>query len=188
MSITLEESRAQKDNRTATREQLRLALDQGEAYQHALDSMIGKVADDGQEQRSQDYIVTYVLEPAEGVYELIDDEWQWHEPQDENIYLQISVRDANDQRFIPGLCIYATLSDSAGNIIGSRRQPFVWHPWLYHYGGNWKVPKDGTYTLKVRIEAPTFRRRDKNCGQRYLEPLEVDFRQVKIDTGHKFSG
>ncbi len=187
MSIALEENEVHNVNRTATREQLRLALDQGEAYQHSLESMVAKVADDGQEQRIQDYIVTYVLEPAEGVYELIDEEWHWREPQDENIYLHISVRDASDQRFIPGLCIYATLSDSAGNIIGIRRQPFVWHPWLYHYGGNWQVPRDGTYTLKVRIEAPTFRRRDKSCGRRYQETLEIDFHQVKIDTGHKFS-
>lgn len=188
MGIALEESKTQNANQTAAREQLRLALDQGEAYQHALESMILKVADDGQEQRVQDYMVAYAIEPADGFYELVDDEWHWREPQDENIYLQIFVRDANDRRFIPGLNIYATLSDGAGNIIGIRRQPFVWHPWLYHYGGNWQVPKDGLYSLKVRIEAPTFRRRDKSYGWRYLEPLEIDFRQVKIDTGHKYSG
>jgi hypothetical protein len=187
MSIALEESLQSDAYRTASREQLRLALDQGEAYQHALEAMIVKVADDGQEQRVQDYVVTYAVEPAEGVYELVDDEWHWREPQNENIYLQISIRDASDHRFVPGLIVYATLTDSAGNIVGIRRQPFVWHPWLYHYGGNWRIPKDGQYTLKVRVEAPAFQRRDKKCGQRYLESAEVEFRRVNIDTGRKYS-
>ena len=186
MSIALENGKPQKVYRIASREELRLALDQGEAYQHALESMIVKVADDSQEQRVQDYIVAYAIEQADAVCELVDDEWHWREPQDENIYLHISVRDASDQRFLPGLTVYATFSDSAGNIVGIHRQPFIWHPWLYHYGGNWQLPNDGLYTLKVRIEAPTFHRRDMSCGQRYLEPVEVEFRHVKIDTGRRY--
>ncbi len=163
------------------REQLRLALDQGEAYQHALDTLLAKVADDGKEQRAQDYIVTYALEAPAGAYEFSDDEWHWHKPLNENIYLHVSVRDAQDQRFIPGLSVYATFSDSVGAIVGIRHQPFVWHPWLFHYGSNWQIPEKGIYTLKIRIEVPGFHRRDQNLGRRYLEPVEVEFRHIKID-------
>jgi hypothetical protein len=180
MSIAIRESAPLHTSQLLSRERLRLALNQGEAYQHALEKMISQVADN-----RQDYVITYAIGPAKGRYELIDEELHWREPQGENIYLQISVCDAIDQRFIPGLNVYATLINQAGAIVGVRRQPFVWHPALYHYGSNWRVLQDGLYTLKVRLEAPAFPRHDKDVGRRYLEPAKVDFQQVLIDTGHK---
>ena len=30
--------------------------------------------------------------------------------------------------------------------------PFLWHPYLYHYGTNAKVPGEGPYTVRVRID------------------------------------
>lgn len=62
---------------------------------------------------------------------------------------------------------------------------FLWHPWLYHYGRNWTVPRDGTYGLRVRIEPPDFPRHDKENGLRYREPVEVVFDGVHIETGQK---
>ncbi|MCL4302561.1 MAG: iron transporter [Anaerolineae bacterium] len=97
------------------------------------------------------------------------------------------VRDAADGRFIPGLTVYATLLDSAGREIGTHQQPFLWHPWLYHYGRNWHVPGDGQYTLRVRVEAPDFMRHDKINGQRFATPVTVEFDGVKIETGQKIS-
>ena len=185
MSIAIRESAPLHASQMVSRERLRLALNQGEAYQLALEKMVGQVADNSQEQRAQDYVITYAICPAEGRYELIDEELHWREPQDENVYLQISVCDAIDQRFIPGLNVYATLINNAGAIVGVRRQPCVWHPALYHYGSNWRVLQDGLYTLKVRLEAPAFPRHDKDVGRRYLEPAKVDFHQVLIDTGRK---
>ncbi len=186
MNLASRDSTPLSADQTMSREQLRLALNQGEAYQYALEKTINKVAEDSQNQRVQDYLVTYVIGPAEGSYELIDDELHWREPQGEDIYLQISVCDVLDQRFIPGLSVYATLINSAGAITGVRRQPFVWHPALYHYGCNWRVLQDGIYTLKVRLEAPAFPRRDKDAGRRYPEPAKVEFHHVKIDTGRNY--
>ena len=97
------------------------------------------------------------------------------------------VRDGADGRFVPGLSVSATLIDADGNEVGTHEQPFLWHPWLYHYGRNWKVPGDGMYTLRVRVEPPTYARHDKKNGVRYREPVEVEFRGVKIETGQKSS-
>lgn len=69
--------------------------------------------------------------------------------------------------------------------MGTHAQPFLWHPWLFHYGRNWQVPGDGEYTLRVRIEPPTFHRHDKRNGLRYAEPVEVEFRGVQLETGQK---
>lgn len=170
----------------ATEEQLQMARKQGEALEKALRHMIEQEADDGAEQRAGDYLVGYAVEKAEGMYRLDENgELVWEEPQDENLHLEVSVRDAADGRFIPNLTVHARLIDSSGNDVGLHRQPFIWHPWLYHYGRNWKVPGDGDYTLQVRVEAPNFHRHDKKNGKRYAEDVEVEFGNVKITTGQK---
>jgi uncharacterized protein involved in high-affinity Fe2+ transport len=71
--------------------------------------------------------------------------------------------------------------------MGTHQVPFLWHPWLYHYGRNWQLPGDGEYTMRVRINAPTFMRHDPENGIRYAEPVEVEFDSVKIETGVKKS-
>jgi uncharacterized protein involved in high-affinity Fe2+ transport len=121
------------------------------------------------------------------MYHLRDGQLEWHEPADENAHVEVVVRDAADGRFIPGLTVYTTLLDSSGQAIGTHQQPFLWHPWLYHYGRNWRVPGDGSYTLRVRIEPPDFMRHDKINGNRFIEPIEVEFRDVTIRTGQKRS-
>jgi hypothetical protein len=165
--------------------QLQLARKQGDAHKQALMEMVNHAADDGGEQRVADYIVGYAVEKAEGLYELRNDELEWQEPQDVNCHVEVSVRDAADDRFIPGLQVQAALIDADGNEIGTHWQHFLWHPWLYHYGRNWRVPGDGEYTLQVRIEPPQFARHDKKNGRRYAEPVLVEFTGVKIKTGRK---
>ena len=54
---------------------------------------------------------------------------------------------------------------------------------IYHYGRNWIVPSDGGYTLRVRVEPPTFMRHDEVNGKRFIEPVEVEFTGVRIETG-----
>jgi uncharacterized protein involved in high-affinity Fe2+ transport len=90
------------------------------------------------------------------------------------------VRDAADGRFIPNLTIHARLIDSENNIVGMHLQPFVWHPWVYHYGRNWVIEKEGAYTLEVEIKAPDFHRYDKKNGKRYPKDVSTSFSPVKI--------
>ena len=169
----------------ASTEELRLAREQGEAYRKALMYMIQEEAGDGAEQPAGDYLVGYAVEAAEGMYELRDGRLEWQSPQTENLHLEISVRDRSDGRFVPGLTVDATLIEAEGQVIGTHRQPFLWHPWLYHYGRNWEVPGDGSYWLRVRIEPPEFPRHDKINGRRYAEPVEVEFENVRVETGRK---
>jgi hypothetical protein len=46
------------------------------------------------------------------------------------------------------------------------------------------VPGDGTYGATVRIEPFKYDRHDQDNGQRYVDPVEVDF-QIEIMTGQK---
>ena len=165
---------------------LDMARRQGEALDRALHHMTNNEAHDGGVTRAGDYKVAYAVEEAEGMWHRVDGELVWKEPEG-NCHVEVGVVDGADGRFVPGLEITATLIDRDGNEIGTHRQPFVWHPWLYHYGRNWTVPETGTYTMKVRIEPPDFPRHDLKNGKRYNEPVEVTFEHVKIKTGQKKS-
>lgn len=174
-----------KKSDEAKPEQLDMAREQGDAYVKALKHMASEEAEDGGEKRAGNYVVAYAVEKAEGMYELKDGHLQWREPGNKNAHVEISVRDGADNRFIPGLTITVTMEDEQGKQIGKHKQPFIWHPWLYHYGLNWRVPGDGKYTLNVHIKAPQYMRHDEKNGKRYGEDVEVTFKNVKIKTGQK---
>lgn len=170
----------------ATKEQLQMASEQGKTFTKALNHMINQEAH-GEEKQVDDYIIGYAVEHAEGMYQLQGGELVWYEPREENAHIEISVRDAADGRFIPGLKVRLTVLDENEKEVGTHIQPFLWHPWLYHYGRNWIIPEDGNYTFHVYIEAPDFPRHDKTNGKRYATSPEVDFQNVKIETGQKKS-
>lgn len=165
----------------ATTEELDMARQQGDVMGEALAHMISDVADDGQEKVVGPYLIGYAIEEAEGMYEPDKNgDLIWREPERENIHVEVSVRDGADGRFIPHLTVQARLIDSEQNIVGTHRQPFVWHPWVYHYGRNWHIQQEGDYTLEVEIKAPDFPRHDKKNGKRYAEDVTARFTAVKI--------
>lgn len=165
--------------------QLEMAREQGNSYVKALEEMAYRVASDSGMTRAGDYVVAYAVEHAEGMYRMDGNELVWMEPQGENCHVEISVRDAADNRFIPGLIVHVRLTGSDGMDVGYHRQEFLWHPWLYHYGRNWEVPGDGDYRMDVSIEAPAFARHDPQNGKRFADDVEVTFENVKIKTGQK---
>jgi hypothetical protein len=166
----------------ATEEQLDMARSQGTTYVEALNHMVEDVADGGGSRHAGEYMVGYAHEEAEGMYRREGDELVWQEP-DGNIHMEVSVRDAADDRFVPGLKVFLTIVDSDGREVGTEEMPFLWHPWLYHYGKNWTIPGDGSYSLRVRIEPPEFMRHDEKNGKRYSEEVVVEFHDVELETG-----
>jgi hypothetical protein len=170
----------------STSKQLELARRQGDALQQAIDEMTQHEAHGG-EKRAGEYLVGFAVENAEGLWWPEDGKLKWREPQQENAHLEIAVRDGEDGRLVPQLKVYLTLIDSAGRVVGTHEQPFLWHPWLNHYGRNWIVPAEGDYSVRVRIEAPLFPRHDKKNGCRFAEPVEVEFSGVHIKPGRKIS-
>ncbi len=164
--------------------QLQLARDEGDAYQKSLAYMIEQVANTGNKKHVGDYIVGIAQEAAEGMYHLRSTgELAWEEPDDENCHIEVSVSDASDHRFIPGLDIEATLISEDGETIGPFPVPFLWHPGLYHYGANVTVPGEGTYTARVAIAPARFARHDKTNGNRFADPVEVEFSGLPIKVG-----
>jgi hypothetical protein len=134
-----------------------------------------------------DFMVGYAVELAEGMYHLQGDKLVWENPTDENAHIEVVVRDGADGRFIPALSVQVTVTDADGKEVGRHDHPFLWHPWLYHYGRNWKLPGDGKYTIQVDVDVPDFPRHDKRNGQRYTRPVRAIFEDVRVRTGKKIS-
>jgi hypothetical protein len=184
MNNTQAKNPPMESSKESTSQELQLAKDQGEAYKKALDYMTTQV-DEGSVKHAGDYQVGYAIEKAEGMYYPVHGQLEWRDPTDQNAHIEVTVRDDKDGRFIPGLVVMVTVLDERGNEIGTRQLPFLWHPWLYHYGLDWKVPGEGKYTLRIHIDVPPFPRHDKKNGQRYAEPVEVEFKNVTIKPGQK---
>lgn len=166
----------------AKKRHLKMAREQGTVLGRAFAEMANNVAQRGEEKAAGHYLVGYAIEKPEGMYEVQDGELKWQEPQEENVHIEISVRDGADRRFVPALDVELTVLDAEGQTVGTHRQPFIWHPWLYHYGRNWKLPRDGAYTFRVKIAMPGFPRHDKENGKRYTETVQVEFRDVPVKT------
>lgn len=172
-----------KASEESTKEQLDLARKQGEAYAAAVQAMNEESGADIT--RAGEYEVGIVVEDAEGMYHLEGEgNLVWKEPTTENAHIEVAVRDAADGRFIPGLTVAVTVTSADGTKVGTHEQPFLWHPWLYHYGRNWEVPGEGDYTIHVRIAAPQFMRHDHENGKRFANAVEVEFNR-HITPGQK---
>ncbi|MGW5053875.1 iron transporter [Actinokineospora sp. NPDC004072] len=164
-------------------EQLEVAKAEGAAYHRALAAMreeSGAVL-----QRAGDYLVALVQEDAEGMYALRDGRLEWDEaPTDANGHLEIAVADAADGRFIPGLDVEVRVTRGA-EVVLDTHLPFLWHPYLYHYGTNFTMPSEGPYDIHVHIAPPTFMRHDPINGKRYEHPVDLDFQAIPFTPGRK---
>lgn len=164
----------------ANEKQHQLARNQGKALEMSLREMSEKVAQRGEEQAFGHFLVGYAFERPEGMYTPENGDLKWHEPEDENVHIEISVRDGADGRFVPALNVTLTVLDADGDEVGTHNQPFLWHPWLYHYGRNWELPGDGQYSFRVQIDMPDFPRHDKKNGKRYTGPVVAEFRDIPV--------
>ncbi|OLR93623.1 iron transporter [Actinokineospora bangkokensis] len=164
-------------------DQLQVAREQGEAYHRALNAMLEESG--GVVERAGEYTVVLVQEGAEGMYGLHDGELVWHEAAEgANGHLEVAVADAADGRFVPGLEVTATVLRGDRPLF-TAHLPFLWHPFLHHYGANVRIPGEGAYTVQVRIEPPAFMRHDPVNGKRYAEPVDVTFTDVTFRPGRK---
>lgn len=164
----------------------KLAEDQGKAYSAALDYM--KNMDNHAEKEVDDYIISLASEEAEGTYQLENGELKWNTPKEGfNTHLEIVVRDKKDKRFIPGLKIKGKVYDEDKNLIVDTDFPFLWHPFLLHYGAFFKIPKSGKYKVEVEIPAPTFHRHDEIKGKRYGKDVKTEI-EIEMETGREPHG
>ncbi len=173
-----------QESNEAEPDQLAVARQQGDAYGEALEAMAEE--DGAAVGRVGNYLVALVNEKAEGMYALGDGEpLVWREaPEEANAHIEVAVADGADGRFVPGLEVTVAVLDGDRELF-TERAPFLWHPFLYHYGFNAKMPGEGPYTVKVHIEPPSWMRHDPRNGKRYAEPVDAVFTDVGFEPGRK---
>lgn len=163
---------------SATKDKLR--REQGEAYQRALEYMQTETA--CAQTEADDYIITLACEEAEGMYHKQADgslEWTIPAPED-NQHVEVAVQSKLDKRFMPGLDISCKLFDDKGELVGEKVQPYIWHPFLDHYGINWKIPGEGDYTAEITIKQPTFCRHDEFIGKLFQRDVTVKLGPIHL--------
>lgn len=172
------------ESNEAEPEQLDTARRQGDAYGAALKAM--QEEDGAAVAEAGNFRVALVNEQAEGMYAPDGDGGLvWREaPEDANAHIEVAVADLADGRFVPGLDVTVTVLDGERELF-RQQAPFLWHPFLHHYGFNAKVPGEGPFTVAVRIEPPTWMRHDPVNGKRYAEPVDVVFADVGFEPGRK---
>jgi hypothetical protein len=174
--------------REGSPEALRLARAEGEALGRSMYEMIGSEAVNGQVLRYGDYLVIAGVEFSEGYWTMrgssLHFDVSYEQSAARNAHVEVAALDAMTGRFLPDLNVRATLLLN-GREIGTMAQPFMWHPWLYHYGENWRVPHSGHYDIRVHLDAPPYRRYGPIATGLMAQPIDTVFRGVKIVTGEK---
>ncbi len=138
-----------------SQEQSGLARRQGMADTALLDWVMGNSGPLKGDIHAGELRVAFTVTPAEGWWDKAGGgKLAWHDAPADSVHLRIFVVDLADGRFVPGLSVHATLTDSNGN-----RQiapvDFGWYPLINAYGGNFPLESDSGYTLRVTVDPPS---------------------------------
>ncbi len=156
-------------------------MNQNDALQRALTFIVQKDFYDGYKIQAN-YLIAYSLESARKLTYQKDGAPTWLAPGEDNLHIGIAVHDDSDVHFISGLSVTVTVLDHNRYLLGSFKHPLLYRPNYRHYGRNWKLPGDGLYTLRIRVETPLEMLHDEINGQTYSARVEVEFRDVAIHT------
>lgn len=170
--------------RGESRQAVAIARAEGDAIDRPLTEMLRSAAVSGSQVRSGDYKVAVTIQTARGTWVVRDGDLDYESPNN-NIgpiaHLDVSIRDATTGRFVPGLKVRATVLDSHKREIDTYPMPFTWHPWTNHYGLNIPVPGKGRYTVRIRADAPAFRRYGSTALKKFNKAVDVTVRNVRFD-------
>lgn len=166
---------------------LALARKEGAAVALSLDKALREPGSKGYRRRSGDYNVTVIVKQASSFWDMQDGELVYSVP-DSGVpthHIDVSVRDAASGRFVPGLNVRATLLNSRKRETGTFIFPFMWHPWMNHYGLNVTAPAGGLYTIRVRADGPAFRRYGTGALKEFNRSIDVEVRNVRFTRAAK---
>lgn len=166
--------------------QLRLARAEGASVRRATDALLATARPSVGQRRAGNFEVAIAAGPPSSLWTVAGGALRYHaHPATggaNDVHLDVVVRDVRTGRFLPGLPVTATVLDARGRAAWSGALPFMWHPWLSHYGSNVRLRATGRYTVRVHIGAPPFRRYMPNEIGRgeFVHPEDVVFRKLPI--------
>lgn len=139
---------------------------------------------EGGEQKAGEYEVGYIVEPAEGWWEGGPGDLEWRAPASgETNHIEILPFDSETGLLIPYMDITLAVLDESGKVVEEKPLSFYYSD-FYHYADNFSLPKSGTYTLRAKLNPPTFRRHGEQDGEGevFTSPTIAQFSDVQIST------
>ena len=174
---------SQRLARGESREATALARREGTAMDRPLRDLARRTDVSGSQIRSGDYEVAVVVQRARGYWEARDGKLRYRRA-DNNVgpiaHIDVSIRDATTGRFLPDLKVRATVLNSRNKEIDTYVLPFMWHPWMNHYGLDVAEPGPGRYAIRVRAEPPAFRRYGSTALRKFNQPINVLVRGLQF--------
>ncbi|MGP4001590.1 iron transporter [Streptomyces sp. 8N706] len=163
----------------------------GVAHQHTV--VEAEIAARGGETKAGEYRIGYIVEAAEPWFESkggksgehaehgMDGELVNREPaKDETHHIEIIPFEAKTGRIVPNVPIRLEVVDSKGKVVQAQDLNFYYAE-FFHYANNFSIPKDGKYTLRATLQAPTFLRHGASGEKPALsEKVTATFRDVEL--------
>lgn len=168
----------QPDDDEASQRMLHLARLQGDAYIDALGYLREQVATASPERRAGGYWIGYIVQPADDERERDADRAASSAARG-IVRIGVTIRDAADGRFVPGLDVTVTITDAEGREVGSHDHPLTWDVVAHHYAHEWAVPP-GRAAMRVVISLPSADRQDDAHLGRFDACTAIEFSDVMI--------
>lgn len=130
----------------------------------------------GDEKADRDYFVAYAL--GEAAQARTMGLLRRNLSGKENPWLEVLVLDSRTGRPIPAVPHFS-LTSADGNMDDRGELAPVRRPWLNVYGRTVRMPRKGSYTLRVSFDAPGFRRWGRQ-SERFAQPAEVEFEDLML--------
>ena len=161
---------------------------EAKAFRDTLANMY-RTAIGGKDQRAGDYVVANANEYSEAYWSFENGHFalatEMENAATRNAHIEVAVMDAKTGRFVPGLQVTARLTAPDGRVLGTHQEPFMWHPWLWHYGENWRIPHGGRYSVHVHFDPPPYARYGRESGGVMKVPVDMDFDGQQLHPGQK---
>lgn len=127
--------------------------------------------------------IGYVVEAAEPWYQAESGRQHFRQAAPgETHHIEIIPIEAATGRIVPDVPIHVDVLDAAGNVVDSKALNFYYAE-FFHYANNFSIPQAGTYTLRAKLDPPTFLRHGEEAEQPALaEGAEVTFTGVELKT------
>ena len=149
-------------------------------------------ASDGGEKTDNGMIVDYAMEYSESFWQFDKNSGQYRysiendSSEKTNDHIEVAPRDPRTGSFLGGATVHTVLSRAAKNYRQEYDVPLLWHSWLYHYGGNVRVPGTGRdYTFEVHVTPPTVPHYGRQTGNQLFTPAAVTFENVQFWVGSR---
>ncbi|KAA9166150.1 hypothetical protein FPZ12_004215 [Amycolatopsis acidicola] len=155
------------------------AVPQGVVTQYTL--LEQEIKDGGGQTTAGPWRVAYIVEGAEAWYHNENGQQHFREPAPgETHHIEIIPIEAATGRIVPEVPIAVEVVDSAGKVVDSKELNFYYAE-FFHYATNFSIPQAGTYTLRAKLDPPTFLRHGEENEQPALaDGAQVSFENVEL--------